>query len=304
MGRRSRRRRPRSPRSGAPAPALPLARGRRRHGRLRHRGGTLRRHAARHLDSLARRMVPPRQLAEPGAVLGDEVEREAVPRRRHRARTTISSPGAARRDRAPATRCKPVPDDGVAALVEPVVRGGDVGAPGGSAGILDLGRALCQRPGARRSSDHERQRATRGPGTALWYDRAGAPSRPRVPARAGRADPVWFMRQAGRSLPEYRALREAHGLFELAGTPELCAEVTLQPVRRYGVDAAVLFADIMTPVLAMGVDVQLVEGVGPVVEHRSASPPTPTACARSPARGDAGGDSPDPRRARPPTRRS
>ncbi|HKN64570.1 MAG TPA: uroporphyrinogen decarboxylase family protein, partial [Gaiellaceae bacterium] len=79
---------------------------------------------------------------------------------------------------------------------------------------------------------------------------------------------VWFMRQAGRSLPEYRALRERHGFFEIAGTPELCAEVTLQPVRRHGVDAAVLFADIMSPVLGMGVDVELVEGVGPVVEER------------------------------------
>ena len=75
------------------------------------------------------------------------------------------------------------------------------------------------------------------------------------------------MRQAGRSLPEYRALREKHGFFEIAGTPELCAEVTLQPVRRHGVDAAVLFADIMSPVLGMGVDVELVEGVGPVVEE-------------------------------------
>src|SRR5881394_1625113 len=79
--------------------------------------------------------------------------------------------------------------------------------------------------------------------------------------------PVWFMRQAGRSLPEYRALRERHGFFELAGTPELCAEVTLQPVRRHGVDAAVLFADIMTPVLGMGIDVKLVEGVGPVIDE-------------------------------------
>jgi uroporphyrinogen decarboxylase len=77
--------------------------------------------------------------------------------------------------------------------------------------------------------------------------------------------PVWFMRQAGRSLPEYRALRERHGFFELAHDPELCAEVTLQPVRRHGVDAAVMFADIMTPVVAMGLDVDLVEGVGPVV---------------------------------------
>jgi uroporphyrinogen decarboxylase len=79
--------------------------------------------------------------------------------------------------------------------------------------------------------------------------------------------PVWFMRQAGRSLPEYRALRERHSFFELAGTPELCAEVTLQPVRRHGVDAAVLFADIVTPVLGMGIGVDLVEGVGPVVER-------------------------------------
>jgi uroporphyrinogen decarboxylase len=79
--------------------------------------------------------------------------------------------------------------------------------------------------------------------------------------------PVWFMRQAGRSLPEYRALRERHSFFELAGTPELCAEVTLQPVRRHGVDAAVLFADIMTPVTGMGIGVELVEGVGPVIEQ-------------------------------------
>jgi uroporphyrinogen decarboxylase len=76
---------------------------------------------------------------------------------------------------------------------------------------------------------------------------------------------VWFMRQAGRSLPEYRAIRERHSFWEVAGTPELCAEVTLQPVRRHGVDAAVMFADIMTPVIGMGIDVELVEGVGPVV---------------------------------------
>src|SRR5215217_122285 len=88
--------------------------------------------------------------------------------------------------------------------------------------------------------------------------------------RAARRDsvertPVWFMRQAGRSLPEYRALREKHGFFEINRSAELTAEVTLQPVRRHGVDAAVIFADIMTPVLAMGLDVDLVEGVGPVV---------------------------------------
>jgi uroporphyrinogen decarboxylase len=77
--------------------------------------------------------------------------------------------------------------------------------------------------------------------------------------------PVWFMRQAGRSLPEYRELRKRHSLFEVCRQPELCAEVTLQPVRAHGVDAAVLFADIMLPVLGMGIDVDLVEGLGPVI---------------------------------------
>src|SRR5919201_4177843 len=77
--------------------------------------------------------------------------------------------------------------------------------------------------------------------------------------------PVWFMRQAGRSLPEYRELRERYGLFEIVSEPELCAEVTLQPVEAHGVDAAVMFTDIMFPVVGMGVDVELVEGVGPVV---------------------------------------
>jgi uroporphyrinogen decarboxylase len=79
--------------------------------------------------------------------------------------------------------------------------------------------------------------------------------------------PVWFMRQAGRSLPEYRTIRERYGLFEIVAQPELCAEVTLQPVRRHDVDAAVMFTDIMFPVLPMGVDVQLVENVGPVIER-------------------------------------
>jgi uroporphyrinogen decarboxylase len=84
--------------------------------------------------------------------------------------------------------------------------------------------------------------------------------------------PVWFMRQAGRSLPEYREIRERHTLFEVCRQPELCAEVTLQPVRRHGVDAAVMFADIMLPVIGMGIDVELVEDVGPVVAEPVASP--------------------------------
>src|ERR671926_1677565 len=83
--------------------------------------------------------------------------------------------------------------------------------------------------------------------------------------------PVWFMRQAGRSLPEYRELRRRRTLFEIAAEPELCAEVTLQPVRRHDVDAAVVFADIMLPVLGMGIEVELVENVGPVVAQPIAS---------------------------------
>ena len=83
--------------------------------------------------------------------------------------------------------------------------------------------------------------------------------------------PVWFMRQAGRSLPEYREVRRGRTLFDVVRDPELCAEVTLQPVRRHDVDAAVMFADIMLPVLGMGVDVELVENVGPVVQQPIAS---------------------------------
>jgi uroporphyrinogen decarboxylase len=83
--------------------------------------------------------------------------------------------------------------------------------------------------------------------------------------------PVWFMRQAGRSLPAYREIRRRFGLFDVVRRPELCAEVTLQPVEAHGVDAAVMFADIMLPVVGMGIEVDLVEDVGPVVAEPIAS---------------------------------
>jgi uroporphyrinogen decarboxylase len=81
------------------------------------------------------------------------------------------------------------------------------------------------------------------------------------------ATPVWFMRQAGRSFAAYRKLRERYGILELAKTPELCAEVTLMPVRELGVDAAVLFADIMLPLEPMGVGLRIEPEVGPIIER-------------------------------------
>src|SRR5918996_1409359 len=77
--------------------------------------------------------------------------------------------------------------------------------------------------------------------------------------------PVWFMRQAGRSLPEYRALRERHDFMTVATTPELAAQATLMPVDRLGVDSAVLFADIMLPLACIGVPFEIRPGVGPVI---------------------------------------
>jgi uroporphyrinogen decarboxylase len=77
--------------------------------------------------------------------------------------------------------------------------------------------------------------------------------------------PVWFMRQAGRSLPEYRALRAGTAMLDACLTPELAAEITCQPVRRHGVDAGIFFSDIVVPVRLAGVGVEIVPGVGPVV---------------------------------------
>jgi uroporphyrinogen decarboxylase len=81
------------------------------------------------------------------------------------------------------------------------------------------------------------------------------------------ATPVWFMRQAGRSFAAYRTLRERYGILELAKTPDLCAEVTLMPVRELGVDAAVLFADIMLPLEPMGVGLRIEPEIGPIIDR-------------------------------------
>ncbi len=79
--------------------------------------------------------------------------------------------------------------------------------------------------------------------------------------------PAWFMRQAGRSQREYREIKKKYSLFEITHQPELCAYVTKLPVDQYGIDAAILYKDIMTPLPAMGIDVEIVSGVGPVIDN-------------------------------------
>lgn len=81
------------------------------------------------------------------------------------------------------------------------------------------------------------------------------------------ATPVWLMRQAGRYMAEYRALREKHSMLELINSPELAAEVTLQPIKAFEVDAAIIFADILPPLIGMGLDLEFVPGKGPVIHN-------------------------------------
>ncbi|OHV00475.1 uroporphyrinogen decarboxylase [Mycobacterium talmoniae] len=96
------------------------------------------------------------------------------------------------------------------------------------------------------------------------------PESPYLTTIAGRKPhrmPVWFMRQAGRSLPEYRALRAQHSMLAACFDAELVAEITLQPVRRHDVDAAILFSDIVVPLRGAGVELDIVPDVGPVIAH-------------------------------------
>lgn len=116
--------------------------------------------------------------------------------------------------------------------------------------------------------------AVSGPGAGIGNGRPAARV-PAVPTRLAEAcrlrpvdrTPVWLMRQAGRYLPEYRQMREKHRLLEICAQPELAAEVTLQPVRRFAPDAAILFADILLPLVPMGVELEFAAGEGPVLRN-------------------------------------
>ncbi len=99
--------------------------------------------------------------------------------------------------------------------------------------------------------------AGRRPGTGPYLQEVSGTGSPHTP--------VWFMRQAGRSLPEYRELRVGTTMIEACFDPDMTCEITLQPVRRHGVDAAILFSDIVIPLAAAGVDIDIVPGTGPVV---------------------------------------
>ena len=79
--------------------------------------------------------------------------------------------------------------------------------------------------------------------------------------------PVWFMRQAGRYMAEYQAIRRRHSILDVCKTPALAAEVTLQPIQRFQLDAAIIFADILLPLQAMGLHLEFVEGKGPVIDN-------------------------------------
>src|SRR5207302_161840 len=180
--------------------------------------------------------------------------RPSSQRRKRRARRVAPDPVRHRQAASKFRRSEGFGRRGLGPLLPCDARRGRPFAPVAVRGLVRVGGA---RPLRRRRDD-------RGDRVSRFLDAAR-----RKPVDA---TPVWLMRQAGRSLPEYRALRERWTLADIVAEPELCAEVTLQPVRRLGVDAAVMFADIMLPLRGMGVDFDLVEGVGPVIADPIRSP--------------------------------
>ena len=221
------------------------------------------------------------ELRQPQPSVVDQVEREPITAGWDRpAHLDVGLDPLSRRDRMWQVGAEAVPDDRVAAVVEPVVCELDsdqaaLRPPRREPGVLE------RDPYERDCAGANRRQLVRAPANREWagrndvladlvHRRTSVGRMQPLLVRAARREPVertpvWFMRQAGRSLPEYREIRKGRTLFETVRDPAVCAEVTLQPVRRYDVDAAVMFADIMFPVVGMGIDVELVENVGPVV---------------------------------------
>lgn len=117
------------------------------------------------------------------------------------------------------------------------------------------------------SEGQDSRGAAGGHRPAVRRDSAAMPLIAAATGRAPERRPVWFMRQAGRSLPEYRDLRVGRGMLESCFDPELVCEITMQPVRRHDTDAAILFSDIVVPLKAAGVDLDIVAGTGPVIAN-------------------------------------
>ena len=273
-----------------PRRAAPPGRERGRRLARRRRRGRRRRVAARDARrdvdvELERRRA---DLGEPEADLLDEVEREPVAARRlrrpDRSAAPSSSPGrdralerrAAARPRR--SRCRGRRASGRRAAR----RSRRASATSPSRRSRSRTRASRASRRAARAARSASQRTASGPaGTGCsptrsmpgvaycaWISlRFRAAARPRRAARAGRAHAGLVHAPGGPLAARVPRDPQAHTLFEVCREPELCAEVTLQPVRRHDVDAAVMFADIMLPVLGMGVDVELVENVGPVIEQ-------------------------------------
>ena len=100
------------------------------------------------------------------------------------------------------------------------------------------------------------------------------------------------MRQAGRYMAEYRAIRAKHSMLETICTPELAAEITLQPINAFGFDAAIIFADILPPLIGMGLDLEFVKGVGPRLENALSQPVRYRSAGHAAGRGDQAGRTP------------
>lgn len=165
---------------------------------------------------------------------------------------------------------------------------GGPGRPGGSGGRAGRSKAPIRRDSRRdprrgplRGSPRDPHRGSHGDShrdtlsNASREPRGDEPTTPFLRACRGllaEHTPIWLMRQAGRYMKEYRALRAKHSMLEMIETPDLAAEVTLQPIDKFGFDAAVIFSDILPPLMGMGLEIEFVDGAGPTINNPISRP--------------------------------